>query len=986
MVHFFRFTNFAPQSVDIDKLDPDKLVEMRSFASNFDVCSKTTAIPNADGKGKFNKRWYDDWLDKGGREYLKLDARTAYGMNKIAEFNQVTNKWNTMKKSYNKKTTVSKKVKDLCCLCAKSGTVDNHTGFPEGMHRSGGSISSLLGGLIDNTKGTITPCSLDLNVYKSFGFDIDDTITEDDFINARTITLNREGDCDMLDEIIRMNVTYISKKDTDVPKVLEAIRFKSRAHSDTKIGSFCSNNKDDPPPTTPICRGYGNLAFSYTRLYASFADAVKMDVARVVSESARTSTLPLTRALMYNLFEFMRPAHRVFMEVHGHKHPPENLDTSDWTQWEPWSGEKGSDMDEDLLKAARDEDSKLCGRTANIKGRAEEGLELMREIYQMVDFIFHRDHLQLLKHINDDEDDLISQHQSWLFDLLDPLIIVSEKTRTAIEYLDGNHLPTASLTYRMDATCPLTCHVSTKSCIVRPFFCELSAIDVGEVACPGAGWSAIGHKEWFGCEPQPDDAIDQLPTHKRYDPKQIVSSFEENVLVNQHLAKIRIKNKVGSGRLFIRDYQLMCDFSQAIEKDPTLVERYPSMHLDESSTYEFWAHDCMVKMLDFEFVQLLEDNDHIGKWVPLPPSFLEKMKRSVKELSNEGICSIALVSSNPRGECIEGAGGSIHKIVRKGDNGYLPAEYVTHLDVMEIFPHEAWLEAPLLYLSGVGSWTTVHLGAGYKSKPAKTFDCNNDTSGLTSWARPPDRKDGQWSNWWTDKTNNGHLCAEGAVSNLMWHLRACDAAMDIRLLAGVKSFDDVIDVVEIEEKPPRWLGNLGTLNPLKKCAFVLEKKYKCQCRQLSVPGNFDTPSMCMKNFEKIDLPMFVQLKCIGDRIGFSHVVAIWRGHIIDLEEQFTYPLTVDNLHYACGYGQCFQGISFGYMVVLSRDIMGSYTRSIDSNYSSINSGLGSLSSLLISRQKKNRKNKKKRLNTSNAKTGVDVNVSNFNFMCSSLHN
>ena len=47
----------------------------------------------------------------------------------------------------------------------------------------------------------------------------------------------------------------------------------------------------------------------------------------------------------------------------------------------------------------------------------------------------------------------------------------------------------------------------------------------------------------------------------------------------------------------------------------------------------------------------------------------------------------------------------------------------------------------------------------------------------------------------------------------------------------------------------------------------------------------------------------------------NHVTCYWQGQIIDYESKRTYPLTLNNLHFAGGEALQFEGIASGYSII-----------------------------------------------------------------------
>jgi len=106
------------------------------------------------------------------------------------------------------------------------------------------------------------------------------------------------------------------------------------------------------------------------------------------------------------------------------------------------------------------------------------------------------------------------------------------------------------------------------------------------------------------------------------------------------------------------------------------------------------------------------------------------------------------------------------------------------------------------------------------------------------------------------------------------------------------------------------------MDPMEKCLWILEKKFKCRRLTYLNPEQFKTASKVVSNLTQIDLPILISV--MGRESVYTHVVVVFRGRIIDFETKAPYPLSIPNVEYICGPKNPFLKLSRGYVICPSR--------------------------------------------------------------------
>lgn len=170
-------------------------------------------------------------------------------------------------------------------------------------------------------------------------------------------------------------------------------------------------------------------------------------------------------------------------------------------------------------------------------------------------------------------------------------------------------------------------------------------------------------------------------------------------------------------------------------------------------------------------------------------------------------------------------------------------------------------------------------------------------------------------NFWHSADNNAKLCTEGAVANMLFHMNLPDEAELFRTLV-IKTDAEILLSLGLNHVPKRVHDPKKGMDPMEKCLWILETKFKCRRLTYLNPEQFKTASSVVSNLSKIDLPILISI--MGRESVYRHVVVVFRGRIIDFETIAPYPLTVSNVECICGPKNPFKKLSRGYVICPSR--------------------------------------------------------------------
>ena len=104
---------------------------------------------------------------------------------------------------------------------------------------------------------------------------------------------------------------------------------------------------------------------------------------------------------------------------------------------------------------------------------------------------------------------------------------------------------------------------------------------------------------------------------------------------------------------------------------------------------------------------------------------------------------------------------------------------------------------------------------------------------------------------------------------------------------------------------------------VKKCLYIVQLSGLYQVYTINM-DMFATQTDINYHGQDLELPTILCLKerrdmrLEGQLFAGNHVICLWKGQIIDYESKRSYPLTLDNINYACGENSSYDGISAGF--------------------------------------------------------------------------
>ena len=198
----------------------------------------------------FKKTWGNFVENDPIKKYLLLDATSEEGRRTIAQMNGVENDWEKKNEEYDENTYVQQKCYDLLHLVAGNNKRPFMCGHIEGWHRTGAVISLMTGRRIDPTTGVLSDAftfnDLRSCIDSEKEKDIDKTVKGfADFLHNKLTGSVGYDKCEFVCKPSTMEVHYINvpSDKVDLGVILERLRTRSRAISDSKRGSACRSTE-----------------------------------------------------------------------------------------------------------------------------------------------------------------------------------------------------------------------------------------------------------------------------------------------------------------------------------------------------------------------------------------------------------------------------------------------------------------------------------------------------------------------------------------------------------------------------------------------------------------------------------------------------------------------------------------------------------------------------------------------------------------------
>ena len=85
-------------------------------------------------------------------------------------------------------------------------------------------------------------------------------------------------------------------------------------------------------------------------------------------------------------------------------------------------------------------------------------------------------------------------------------------------------------------------------------------------------------------------------------------------------------------------------------------------------------------------------------------------------------------------------------------------------------------------------------------------------------------------------------------------------------------------------------------------------------------------AQCVDNLSNFAYPVILVVK--GTKMIQDHAIGVWQNMIVDFECEWTYCLSIANLHYSCGNGSEFLSFSMGYVLFPSKSMKQNYNRKL----------------------------------------------------------
>jgi hypothetical protein len=237
--------------------------------------------------------------------------------------------------------------------------------------------------------------------------------------------------------------------------------------------------------------------------------------------------------------------------------------------------------------------------------------------------------------------------------------------------------------------------------------------------------------------------------------------------------------------------------------------------------------------------------------------------------------------------------------------------YLKHNEATFALKFEPWMLDTANSLSQVHGYRKITFGDGATLKTENTFQCNN-TGTLSSMLSPP-----PGSNFWFDRDSFAKWCVEGAVTNLLCQLLSIDDAEKFKQIA-ICNGEELVTAMNGRSIPKIVLPKTGKIDVVEKCMWILMQRFNCRRGLFLNPDHFKTTQTLVTNLSKISFPVIVSV--VGQFSLYNHVVVVWKGMIIDIEHEYPFALTVDNIDSLAGRNNPFHRLVRGIGILPSRSM------------------------------------------------------------------
>ena len=234
--HHFVFHSFNNNKVD-SSADDTTSVALKPFVKKYNGVTKHIHVVPPTTSTKVDIR---DWLtDKNTTDCFLQNLYTKSGRDVTAEFYNYAVQWKDVEQNLSGDTSVQKTVFSFLLCHQEHKNRRLMAGFREGQHRFCALVHASTASAIDVINGFITPDTLTADDFKNVDIQGEDNApTDAEFRRHMKTVLPTNGyENIMLNELMPVEVTFITNPKVDVPVLHRALMTSSRAVSDAKIDS-----------------------------------------------------------------------------------------------------------------------------------------------------------------------------------------------------------------------------------------------------------------------------------------------------------------------------------------------------------------------------------------------------------------------------------------------------------------------------------------------------------------------------------------------------------------------------------------------------------------------------------------------------------------------------------------------------------------------------------------------------------------------------
>jgi hypothetical protein len=113
-----------------------------------------------------------------------------------------------------------------------------------------------------------------------------------------------------------------------------------------------------------------------------------------------------------------------------------------------------------------------------------------------------------------------------------------------------------------------------------------------------------------------------------------------------------------------------------------------------------------------------------------------------------------------------------------------------------------------------------------------------------------------------------------------------------------------------EDVPKIVMNGHGVMNSIKKCLWILRKKFNFLATKKMKSCHFDNLTNTLQNLALCRFPVLLSVN--STNAAYDHVIVIWQGKLIDYESEYICLVNEENLNRVCGQRTSFNNVSCGY--------------------------------------------------------------------------